>query len=258
MNAVAIRTRISAVGLPLIGTAIIISGWWYATILFNINSFILPSPGDIVMSFSEKYEYLFDETLVTLQETVIGFGIGAGSGLLIAIALTASSIVERATMPLLVALNSVPKVAIAPLLLVWLGFGQEPRIILVLLMCFFPVVVSTVAGLTSTPSDLGELTRSLSASWWRTYLKVRLPWALPQVFTGMKVAVSLSVVGAVVAEINNPNSGLGSVIVLSGQSLDTPLAFAAITLLAVMSVILFYLIVALERLMLPWARAISA
>jgi NitT/TauT family transport system permease protein len=115
-----------------------------------------------------------------------------------------------------------------------------------------------MAGLTSTPADLGELARSLSASRRQAFVKIRLPWALPQIFVGMKVAMPLAMIGAVVAEISSPNSGLGSIIVKSGASLDTPLAFAAITLLAVMSVILFYAIVALERLLLPWVRHTTA
>jgi NitT/TauT family transport system permease protein len=151
----------------------------------------------------------------------------------------------------------VPKVALAPLLVVWLGFGPQPKILMVILICFFPVVVATMAGLTSTPTELGDLVRSLSASWLQTYVKVRLPWALPQIFVGLKVAISLAVIGAVVAEISSPQHGLGAVIVLSGSSVDTPLAFAAITLLALMSVALFYLVVVIERLLLPWAKEIA-
>jgi NitT/TauT family transport system permease protein len=129
--------------------------------------------------------------------------------------------------------------------------------VLVVLICVFPIVVATMAGLTSTPAELAELSRSLSASAWQTYLKIRLPWALPQVFTGLKVAVSLAVIGAVVAEISHPDGGLGAVIVLSGMSLDTPLAFAAIVLLALLSTALFYLVVGLERWLVPWSRAIA-
>jgi NitT/TauT family transport system permease protein len=148
-------------------------------------------------------------------------------------------------------------VALAPLLVVWLGFGPKPKIVMVVLISFFPIVVATMAGLTSTPVELSELGRSLSASWWQMFVKVRMRWALPQVFVGLKVAISLAVVGAIVAEIANPGQGLGSVIVLSGSSADTPLAFASITLLALISVTLFYAIVALERLLLPWAREIT-
>ncbi|MBT8224717.1 MAG: ABC transporter permease [Dactylosporangium sp.] len=253
-----IRARFSAAGLPTLGAASALLAWWTATTVFNVSSFFLPSPADIMTAFRKQPEYLLRESWVTMTETLIGFGIAAASGLLIAMVLTASSVIQRATLPLLVALNSIPKVAIAPLLVVWMGFGQGPKITLVLLICFFPVVVSTMSGLTSTPADFGELARSLSASWWRVYFKVRLPWALPQIFVGLKVAISLAVIGAVVAEISNPDRGLGSVIVLSGQSFDTPLAFTALVLLALMSVMLFYVICAVERLLLPWARAISA
>jgi NitT/TauT family transport system permease protein len=246
------------VALPAAGATAAIAVWWGVTVVFGIRSFFLPAPPDIVASFRAQPAYLLRETWATLSETLLGFVIGVAAGLAIAMMLTASRAVERATMPLIVALNSIPKVAIAPLLVVWLGYGQHPKIVLVVLICFFPIVVSTVAGLTSTPSDLGELARSLSASWWQGYVKVRLPWALPQVFVGLKLGISLAVIGAVVAEISSPNQGLGAVIVLSGSSLDTPLAFAAIVLLALLSIVLFYLIVALERLLLPWARAISA
>jgi NitT/TauT family transport system permease protein len=114
-----------------------------------------------------------------------------------------------------------------------------------------------MAGLTSTPSDLRELARSLSASWWQTFVKVRLSWALPQVFVGLKVATPLAIIGAVIGEVVNPDRGLGSVIVGSGASSDTPLAFAALVLLALGGVVLFYLVAAVERVLVPWARAIS-
>lgn len=258
MSAARTASRWYPLALPVVGATLAIGLWWGATVVFGIRSFFLPAPPDIVAAFLAQPEYLLREAWATLRETVIGFLIAVVAGLLIAMALTASRSVERATLPLLVALNSIPKVAVAPLLVVWLGFGQKPKIVLVVLICFFPIVVATIAGLTSTPADLGELASSLSASWWQAYVKVRLPWALPQVFVGLKVAISLAVIGAVVAEINNPNQGLGAVIVLSGTSFDTPLAFAAIALLALISIVLFYLVVALERLLLPWARAISA
>jgi NitT/TauT family transport system permease protein len=244
--------------LPAAGATIAICLWWAATAVFGIRSFFLPAPPDIVASFRAQPAYLLREAGVTLLETVLGFLIAVAAGLLLAMLLTASRVIERATFPLLVALNSIPKVALAPLLVVWLGYGPKPKIVLVVLIAFFPIVVSTIAGLTATPADLGELAHSLSASWWQTYVKVRLPWALPQVFVGLKLGISLSVIGAVVAEVSSPNRGLGAVIVLSGSSLDTPMAFAAIALLAMLSVVLFYLVVGLERLLLPWARAISA
>ncbi|MBG0564192.1 ABC transporter permease [Actinoplanes aureus] len=251
-------TRARTWGLPVLGAVSAIALWWSATAVFGIRSFILPAPPDIVAAFRAQPAYLLREAGATLTGTVTGFGIATVAGLLLAVLLTAWRSLERATLPVLVALNSVPKVAVAPLLVVWLGFGARPKIVLVVLICFFPILVATMAGLTSTPAELGELARSLSASVWQAYVKIRLPWALPQVFVGLKVAISLAVIGAVVAEISNPTSGLGAVIVLSGMSFDTPLAFAAIVLLAVLSTVLFYLVVALERWLVPWARAISA
>jgi NitT/TauT family transport system permease protein len=247
-------SRVSAIGLPAVSTLIAIALWWSATIVFEIRTFFLPAPPDIVESFLKMPDYLLEQAWVTLGETLMGFALAAVGGLLIAVVLSASQLVQRATMPLLVAVNSIPKLALAPLLLLWLGFGQLNRVVMVILISFFPIVVSSMAGLGSTPSDLNELARSLSANKWQHFVKVRFPWAVPHIFVGLKVAISLALVGAVVAEFTGGGKGLGYVIVASGTSADTPLAFAAIVLLAVMSIGLFYLVVAAERRLLPWAK----
>lgn len=252
-----LRSRLSGAGLPLLGAAIAIGAWWGATVVFQIRPMFLPSPWDIATRFFQQPAFLFHETWVTLYETLLGFGIGAFGGMIVALVFTMSRGLERATMPLFVALNAIPKTALAPMLLVWVGFGTKPKVVMAVLICFFPVIVSSMAGMSSTPSELGELTRSLSASRWQTYLKVRVPWALPQVFVGLKVAISLAVVGAVIAEIVNPGQGLGNVIVQAGNSADTPLAFAAIVLLALLGVTLYYIVAAVERLVLPWSREIA-
>ncbi|MBF9128299.1 ABC transporter permease [Plantactinospora sp. S1510] len=244
--------------LPVLGAMIAVGLWWLVAEVLDISEFFLPAPPDVVSAFLRLPGYLLRETWVTFLETVIGFGIAAAGGLVVALLLAASWVVERMTMPLIAAINSVPKVALAPLLLVWIGFGPEPKIVMAVLVSFFPIVVSAMAGLTSTPNDLRELARSLSASWWQTFLKIRLSWALPQIFVGLKVATSLAIIGAIIGEVVNPERGLGSVIVSSGNSADTPLAFAALTLLALLGAALFYLMVALERLLVPWARAISS
>jgi NitT/TauT family transport system permease protein len=251
------RSRSGAIVLPLIGAVLAVAIWWGATIVFNIRTFLVPSPADIIRSFRAQPDYLLREAGNTLIETTVGFAVATAVGLIIAITLAASRTVERATLPLFVGLNAVPKVAIAPLLVVWLGFDTTPKIVMVTLISFFPIVVSTMAGLTSTPAELTDLSRSLSASWAQTYVKIRLPWALPQVFVGLKVGITLAVIGAVVGEIASPQHGLGAVILLSGQNVDTPLAFAAIMLLAIISVTLYYIIVGIERLVLPWAKEIA-
>ncbi|MEU4244334.1 ABC transporter permease [Actinoplanes sp. NPDC026619] len=244
--------------LPILGVVITIAVWWGITAAFHIDSFYVPSPVDVVDSFMRTPQFLLQETWTTLQRVLIGFVIAVAGGLAIAVTLATSRIIERMALPVLAAVNAVPKVALAPLLLVWMGFGDSPKIVMVVLVSFFPVIVSTMAGLTSTPADLLELARSLKASWWQTFVKVRLTWALPQVFVGLKVATPLAIIGAVIGEVVNPDHGLGSVIAGSGASNDTPLAFAALVLLAIMGVVLFYLVAGVERLLIPWARAISS
>jgi NitT/TauT family transport system permease protein len=244
--------------LPILGAVITIAAWWSATAAFDIDPFYLPSPVDVIDSFMRTPQYLLQESWTTLQRVLIGFVIAVAAGLAIAVVLAASRTVERMAMPVLAAVNAIPKVALAPLLLVWMGFGDSPKIVMVVLLSFFPVIVSTMAGLTSTPADLRELARSLKASWWQTFVKVRLTWALPQVFVGLKVATPLAIIGAVIGEVVNPDHGLGSVIAGSGASNDTPLAFAALVLLAIMGVVLFYVVAGIERVLVPWARAIAA
>lgn len=250
--------RLSGFLLPVLGLVLAIGAWWGATIVFDIGTFLLPAPPDVVKALSENPEYLLDQSWVTLSEILYGFGIAIALGLAVAVLLAAVRVVERTTMPVFVALNSIPKVALAPLLVVWLGFGAESKIVMVVLLSVFPIVVSTMAGLRSTPAELTELGRSMSASWWQMFVKVRLRWALPQVFVGLKVAVTLAVVGAIVGEISSPNTGLGSLIVQSGAAANTSLAFGCVVLLAVISVLLFYTVVGLERLLVPWAREITS
>jgi NitT/TauT family transport system permease protein len=251
-------TRLSRIwtntALPVLGAVLAVGLWWALTAAFHVDPFYVPSPPDVVHSFSNAPEYLLRETWVTLQRVLIGFAIAVVAGLSIAVVLAASRTVERMTMPLLAAVNAVPKVALAPLLLVWMGFGDSPKIVMVVLVSFFPIIVATMAGLSSTPADLRELSRSLSASWWQTFVKVRLTWALPQVFVGLKVATPLAIIGAVIGEVVNPDRGLGSVISTSGASSDTPQAFAALALLAITGVVLYYLMALLERIVVPWAH----
>jgi NitT/TauT family transport system permease protein len=250
----------SAIVAPVAGITVAIAAWWLATIVFNIRTLVLPAPPQLVDAFLQpgRPAYLLQRSWETAQETLIGFAIAMAGGILAGIGLAAFRFVERAALPVLVGLNAVPKVALAPLLVVWLGFEIKPKIVMVVLICFFPIIVATMSGLAATPADLGELAESLSASRWHTYLKIRLPWALPQIFVGFKVSVPLAMVGAIVAETNNPNRGLGATIATSSQQLDTPLAFACLLLLVVLSTLFFYVVVGLERLLVPWARAISA
>jgi len=246
------RPAVTSVVLPVLGVAASVGLWWLGIIAFGIESYLAPTPPEVVAAFGRLPGYLLANAWVTFLETVQGFGITTGIGLVVGGMLAGSRTLEQAFMPTLVALNAVPKLAFAPLLVVWMGFGQGPKVVMVVLLCFFPIVLSVATGLTRTPADLAELARSLSASRWQEFTKVRLPAALPQIFVGLKVAMPLAVIGALVGELSGATAGLGFIIQNAGA--DTATAFAAIVLLALLSVVLFYLLVAAERLLLPWVR----
>ncbi|MEU5266306.1 ABC transporter permease [Amycolatopsis sp. NPDC021455] len=240
--------------LPIVGVLALIGLWWLVTIVFSIERFLVPSPADVVASFLELPGYLLGQSLVTLLETVEGFSLSIVVGVPLAMLIVRSPLLERTFYPILLAMNAVPKIAVAPILVVWFGFGQGPKVVLVVLVCVFPVVISTASGMKSTPHELVELLRSWDSSRRQEFFKLRFFHALPQIFVGLKVAISLAVIGAVIAEFVGADAGLGFVIVQSGASADTSLAFAAMTLLAIMSIALFHGLAFLERKLLPWAE----
>lgn len=249
------RDRLAGVLLPIAGVVSAIAAWWLSIIVFDIDDFLVPTPLDVVESLNENRAFLLDQTWVTLLETVQGFVLAILLGIPVAVAIAGSRIVERMIYPLLLAVNSVPKVAIAPILVVWMGFGQLPKVVMVVLLCFFPIVLSTASGLKSTPSEIAELSASLGTGRLTSFWKFQMPWALPQVFVGLKTAISLAVIGAVIAEFVGADAGLGYVIVQSGASADTALAFASMVLLSVISIALFYVLELAEKILVPWAEA---
>jgi NitT/TauT family transport system permease protein len=239
--------------LPVLTIVALIGLWWLATIAFDWKPFLVPDPGDVWRELVAQRHTLPTHVKVTLVETLQGFGLAIVLGIPVAVAIASAPILESTLYPALVALNAIPKIAIAPLLVIWMGFGSGPKIAMVVLICFFPIVISTATGLKSTPPELVDLIRSLSASPMQQFLKVRFPAALPFVFVGLKVAISLAVIGAVVGEFVGATEGLGYLIVASGQNANTSLAFASIVLLSLMSILLFYALVVAERILVPWA-----
>lgn len=244
------RSILAAIGAPLLGTAGFIAAWWTAVAVWQIAPYLVPAPPAVVAAFGRLPGFLLQNAWVTLVEALSGFGLAIATAMLIGTALATSRGLERALYPMLLVLSAIPKPALAPLLLTIGGFGQGPKVVLVWLMCFFPVVLATSTGLTSTPAELAELARTLSASRWTTFVKFRLPAALPQIFVGLKTALPLAVIGAVVAELFGAVAGLGFVIQTAGT--DAALAFAAVALLGIMSVTLFYVLAAVERRIAPW------
>ncbi|GAB3251992.1 ABC transporter permease [Kineosporia babensis] len=239
--------------LPLLGVALTIAGWWLAVIVLEIEDYLVPTPPQVLNTLAERWAVLLEHTWTTAWETIRGFALAIVLGVPFAVLLAGSRIFEQMVYPLLITVNSLPKVAIAPILVVWMGFGAGPKIVMVLLLCFFPIVLATTAGLKSTPAEIVELARSLDAGRLKTFWAFRLPQALPQVFVGLKTAISLAVIGAVIAEFVGADAGLGFIIVQSGASSDTALAFAAMVLLSLLSIVLFYAVQLAERLLVPWA-----
>lgn len=240
--------------LPLVGTAVLLGGWWLTKVVSGWNEFILPSPADVATTIVERWSIMLSNTWVTLWETVAGFLLAVVIGVPLGVALAYSWIFDRMFSPILFGFNAVPKIAVAPLLVIWMGFGVLPKIVMVVLLCFFPIVLSTAAGIKSTPEELREVIRSLEATPFQAFRKVRLPSAFPHMFVGLKLAISLAVIGAVIGEFVGATKGLGYLIVISGGTADTSLAFAALAVLAVISIALYYALTALERWLVPWAE----
>ena len=220
---------------------------------FNIPGWLLPAPSAIALALAEWRDELVRHSLVTFYETLLGFALSIAISIPLAVAVVHSAILRNTIYPILLAFQSVPKVAIAPLLLLWLGFGILPKIAVVFLVCFFPIIVATASGLSAVPAPLMELIRSLSASTTQTFIKIRFPTAMPHIFVGLKIAITFAVIGAVIGEFVGSEEGLGYLILVSTSQSRTPLAFAALLLLTVISMVLYYGIAFIERIVVPWA-----
>jgi len=226
--------------------------WEAATHVLGIPRFIMPPPSAILAEGWEwRYRFL-GHTWVTLYETLGGFALSIVVGVPLAVLIVYSPALRRALYPLIVLTQSVPKIAIAPVLLLVLGHGEIPKIIVAFLVAFFPVVVDTATGLAATPPELLDLSRSYRASAFKTFMKVRLPMAMPFFFAGAKVAITLSVIGAVVGEFVGSDQGLGYVILSATSYWKTELAFSSMILLSVMAIVLFGAVSLVERLVCPW------
>jgi NitT/TauT family transport system permease protein len=237
---------------PPLGIALTIILWHWACVQFKLPTSALPTPGQVLDAAVGRWDLLLSEGWVTLKETLYGFLLALAVGIPIAVAVTNSQTLNLMFSPILIALQSVPKVALAPILLVWFGIGIESKLAIAWLVAFFPIVVDTSAGLQSTPRELLELARSLRASRWQVFAKVQFPAALPFVVTGSKVAVTLAVIGAVIGEFVGSSEGLGFLLLSATSQINTPLAFAALFALAALGILAYLLVVAAEWLLGPW------
>ena len=224
---------------PLAGFAVIVVLWQAYVDIAHVSKIVLPSPLDIVRASWLRYDLLLRETVPTALESLYGFALAVVIGIPLAVCVTNSRILNLTLYPILIATQSVPKVAVAPIILVWFGLGMQSKLAIAFLVAFFPIVVDTATGLQATPPGLIELSRSLRASRWQTFWKVQFPAALPFVFSGAKVAVTLAVIGAVIGEFVGSVNGLGNLLLSANSQMDGPLAWAALVWLSVLGVVLF-------------------
>jgi ABC-type nitrate/sulfonate/bicarbonate transport system permease component len=235
--------------------ALLVGGWEALSRLGRIEDYLLPAPTEVASALWEDRALLLEDTWVTAQEVLLGFALALVCGLVLAVAMHLSRPLRQAVYPLVVASQAIPVIVIAPILVIWFGFGLTPKLIVIALICFFPIAVNTLDGLRGVDEAHVKMLRTLNASRLDVLRRLELPFALPYVFSGARVAVAVAVIGAVFAELVGSDAGLGHVIQVGTAQLLTARVFAAVLILGAMAVALFALVSFLERLAVPWKRA---
>ncbi len=241
-----------AVVLVLLGAWELAARWDWISNALNIEDFLVPAPSDIARSLWEDRSLLGSNAWVTLKEVVFGFAIAAVAGIGFALLIHLSETARRAVYPLLIASQTIPIIILAPILVVWFGFGLTPKLVIVALICFFPITVNVLDGLRSVDPDLTKMLRSLGAGRLQRLWRAEIPTALPYAFSGARVAITVSVIGAVFAEYVGSSEGLGHLINQAQAQLLTARSFAAVVVLSAMAILLFALVSLIERKVITW------
>ncbi|MEM8743574.1 MAG: ABC transporter permease [Pseudomonadota bacterium] len=229
--------------------------WEFCVKTFDIPVYLLPAPSVIYEETAAEWTIVWGHTMATLVTVLLGFGLSILISLPLGFALTSSRHVSNAIYPLLVLTQSIPKVALAPILVIAMGANELPRVAVTFLVAFFPLVIAIATGLLSVPADLIELSRSYKTNRIQELLRIRIPYAIPFIFSGLKAAIALAVVGAVVGEFVTSDRGLGYLIQTSTAFFRMPLAFGAMVLLSIMGIVLFQLVGIAERVFFPWSSS---
>jgi NitT/TauT family transport system permease protein len=246
------RILLSAWLRPVLFLALMVVMWDLTIRVFHIPPYQIPAPKDVIETLWADGPKLLAEAVPTTMSTIWGFLLSAAFGIPIAMLIAGSRTVESYVYPLLVFSQSVPKIAIAPLFVVWFGFGMLPKVLSAFMLGFFPVVVSAVQGFKSVDPDMMDLARAMEANRMQMFRMISLPHAMPAIFAGLKVSITLAVVGAVVGEFVGSNSGIGYVLQRSIGNFELPTMFAALVILALIGVVLFWVLDVIERLSIPW------
>jgi NitT/TauT family transport system permease protein len=245
------KTDISTTILSIVATLAV---WEILTRLLAVPGFILPAPSAIFIEAVTRYPLYLYNSWITFYEMVAGFVLAAVVGVFLAVMIVYSRVVRNMIYPQIVVLQIVPKVAIAPLLLIWAGYGMTSKVLLALLVSFFPIVVNMVTGLVEIEEELIDLCRILQSGRWQEFSKVRLPNALPYLFSSLKVASTLSVIGAVIGEFVGGSEGLGHLIIIANTELRTSMAFVSLFCLSILGFLLYGLVILAERVFMPWEK----
>lgn len=243
-----LRTRGGAIAI----FALLFIAWELAVRLTGIKEYLLPPPSKIWTEFWKRHDTVAISAWVTTQEILAGYALAVVVSVPLALAVAYSRFMEEAVYPVIVFLQIIPKIAIAPLFIIWFGFGFTPKLLLVFLLSFFPIVVSSIAGFKSADPDVMDFARTTGASGWTMFRKIRLPQALPHIFTGLKVGAALAATAAVVAEFVASDRGLGYLLLQYNGQLDTPMVFATIVVLSLIGLVVYYAVEVVERLAIPW------
>jgi NitT/TauT family transport system permease protein len=238
--------------LPLGLVALVLVLWELAIRAFGVPKAILPAPSIVAETIVGEWRLLWEHTWITTLQCVVGFLYAVLGGVGLGILIASFSFFREGVYPLIVVFQVVPKVAVAPLLIFWFGLGATSRLLLAFLIAFFPMVVNTYTGLINTDPDMIRMGRAFKASGWHIFAKIRFPSALPYVLSGLKISITFAVIGIIVAEFVSAQAGLGYLIVYAEGVVDTPLMMAAVTILSLVGLILYWLVYLLEKLVMRW------
>jgi NitT/TauT family transport system permease protein len=241
---------VKTVVMPLLFAAAVLGGWEWAVRAFAIPAVILPAPSVVGQTLASLWPLLMQHARPTTFEAIAAFALASVGGVALAAVLSASTWVRAALYPNMVFFQLIPKIALAPLFLVWLGIGTEMRLTFAVFISFFPVVISTLTGLAAAPADMIRLCHGLTATPWQVFRHVRFPYALPSIFAGLKIAITFSIIGVVVGEFITAQAGLGYLILFASSTAETRLILAAIAVLCAVGLALFAAVAVAERLVL--------
>jgi NitT/TauT family transport system permease protein len=246
------KKQVDAIFWPSLITLLLLLAWEGLVRAFHVRSILLPAPSEIAFTIVSQWGLVSKHLWPSLYLTVVGFFLSVVSGILVAILITYSEIMRKGFYPVIIVSQVIPKIAIAPLFIVWFGTGATSSLLLAILIAFFPMTINAAMGFASVDHDIHQMARTFMASRWQIFWKIRMPNALPYIFGGMKISITLAIIGVIVSEFVASQEGVGYLIKLAGGLLDTPLMMAAITALSLSGLALYGMIAAAERYAVFW------